>query len=117
MTSAFPAGLISYYPSTVQLYKYKDVSGTDMSHATCLSGPKPGKEFWREKIGKNISRDEINNAKLLEQGWRVLIWWECNIKNTQEFEIAFEKVTKWLCSDEKYLEVKWNRIFYLILST
>lgn len=42
--------------------------------------PKSNVEFWKDKISKNISRDQINYELLEEQGWRVLVVWECELK-------------------------------------
>ena len=46
--------------------------------------PQTNVEFWHEKIGQNIKRDEIDVIKLNELGWRVLIVWECEIKKQNE---------------------------------
>jgi DNA mismatch endonuclease (patch repair protein) len=42
--------------------------------------PESRKNFWREKIGSNVSRDKRNLISYGEQGWRTLIIWECSIK-------------------------------------
>ncbi len=41
--------------------------------------PKNNAEFWREKITDNIKRDKRNRQKLIEQGWRVIDIWECEL--------------------------------------
>ncbi len=38
------------------------------------------KEYWREKIKSNILRDKRNRSKLKRQGWKVLRFWEGEIK-------------------------------------
>ena len=45
--------------------------------------PKTRPEFWREKIGANIRRDERVREQLREQGWRVADVWECMLKGRQ----------------------------------
>ncbi|ENX45945.1 hypothetical protein F886_01383 [Acinetobacter sp. NIPH 542] len=67
--------------------------------------PKTRVEFWREKIGKNKERDKMNIEKLIIQGWRVLVWWECNTKNSEKFKISLEKAAEWLLSNEPYMEI------------
>lgn len=42
--------------------------------------PKSNVEFWSEKIKTNIARDLKNEARLREQGWRVIRVWECSLK-------------------------------------
>lgn len=68
--------------------------------------PSTRPEFWKEKIGGNKSRDQLNIARLQEEGWRVLIWWECNTRKPEEFETALEKAAYWLRSNESYLEIE-----------
>lgn len=42
--------------------------------------PSTRAEFWRDKINRNIERDRKNEQKILDQGWRILIIWECALK-------------------------------------
>ena len=42
--------------------------------------PQTRKEFWREKISKNLERDRIALFRLKDLGWRVLTIWECALK-------------------------------------
>lgn len=39
--------------------------------------PATRESFWRAKIGGTKERDRKSTAKLLEEGWRVLVLWEC----------------------------------------
>ena len=38
-------------------------------------------DFWKTKIRNNITRDQFVNAKLTEEGWTVLRFWESDIRN------------------------------------
>lgn len=38
-------------------------------------------EFWSAKIAANVSRDHSSEAALKELGWRVLVLWECAIRD------------------------------------
>jgi DNA mismatch endonuclease (patch repair protein) len=51
-------------------------------HDGCNKGtfPKTRKEFWRKKILANVDRDKLHISKLNDLGWRVLILWECEVK-------------------------------------
>ena len=42
--------------------------------------PSSNEEYWRKKINRNIERDADNLRTLTEQGWRVIIIWECQLK-------------------------------------
>lgn len=45
--------------------------------------PQNNADFWREKIGGNISRDTKNIAELKSAGWRVITVWECELKSAK----------------------------------
>jgi DNA mismatch endonuclease, patch repair protein len=49
-------------------------------HAGCprTTTPKRNRRFWTRKFEANVERDARCQAKLLEQGWRVLVVWECD---------------------------------------
>ena len=42
--------------------------------------PKTHQKFWKEKFEKNKKRDKKKINDLQEGGWRVLVIWECKIK-------------------------------------
>lgn len=42
--------------------------------------PKSNPEYWRSKISRNVARDRRQVRELHEQGWRVLLVWECSLK-------------------------------------
>lgn len=42
--------------------------------------PKTREEFWREKIGSNVKRDQRSEQCLTNLGWRVHAIWECELK-------------------------------------
>lgn len=44
--------------------------------------PKSRLEFWEHKLEANRKRDIANLQELLRLGWKVLIVWECQIKNS-----------------------------------
>ena len=46
--------------------------------------PRHNAEFWKRKIQENAARDRKNRQRLKEQGWKVLIVWECSLKDAQE---------------------------------
>jgi DNA mismatch endonuclease (patch repair protein) len=49
--------------------------------------PKSNIEFWQEKFHKNIKRDKLNEQKLKELGWKVIIIWECELKDVEKLSI------------------------------
>ena len=43
--------------------------------------PKNNAEIWKNKIESNISRDRKNAETLKDQGWKVIVVWECDLKH------------------------------------
>jgi DNA mismatch endonuclease (patch repair protein) len=43
--------------------------------------PKSNIEFWKKKFKRNKDRDKIKKQKLEESGWKVFVFWECEIKD------------------------------------
>lgn len=44
--------------------------------------PKTNADYWSAKIGRNVARDEAAVAALESSGWRVLVLWECQLKDS-----------------------------------
>ena len=45
--------------------------------------PKSNIESWKSKILRNQQRDKETILKLQQQGWRVIVVWECEINKSQ----------------------------------
>ena len=66
-------------------------------HENCkyASTPKTRQEFWNKKFNENINRDKINQENLSSKGWKIIIVWECEIKNKKiNLEQIFKNVIK-----------------------
>jgi len=57
--------------------------------------PKTNPDYWREKIKRNIQRDEKNQKLLKAEGWRSLVIWGCEIKQTKKLQ---SKIAKFMSS-------------------
>ena len=55
-------------------------------HKDCIeaSRPKSNTAYWQSKLDGNVERDRKNHRLLREQGWRVLLFWECEVENDPE---------------------------------
>ena len=66
-------------------------------HQNCkyASTPKTRQEFWNKKFNENINRDKINQENLSSKGWKIIIVWECEIKD-KDFDLnrLFKKEIK-----------------------
>jgi DNA mismatch endonuclease (patch repair protein) len=67
--------------------------------------PGTRQDFWKEKIGANVARDQKNYAAIEEAGWRRAVIWECALKGTRRMEPdeVLTRVANWLTSVEKEL--------------
>ncbi|WP_461366993.1 very short patch repair endonuclease [Candidatus Darwinibacter acetoxidans] len=43
--------------------------------------PKSNTEFWYKKIEENVERDRLNYQQLKDLGWKVILVWECELRN------------------------------------
>lgn len=59
--------------------------------------PVSNRKFWKNKISGNKKRDRIVSQKLNYAGWRVLCFWEHEVKKKPQAVIA--KIIKSLISD------------------
>lgn len=52
-------------------------------HSGCkrASTPVAHQDYWQAKFERNVLRDSKNQRALEEQGWRVIIVWECQLRN------------------------------------
>ena len=54
-------------------------------HLGCREGRMPGSrlDYWTPKLERNLVRDAATRKLLEEQGWGVLVVWECELRNSQ----------------------------------
>lgn len=55
------------------------------SHPSCKHAriPETNEDYWLQKLNKNKIRDIQNKILLENNGWHVLIIWECELKNME----------------------------------
>jgi len=46
--------------------------------------PKQNADFWQKKINGNVERDNRNYKTLKDNGWKVIVVWECQLKKEKE---------------------------------
>lgn len=61
----------------------------------CFHMPQSNREYWRRKIQYNTHRDKLNHKALRIGGWRVVRFWEHELKQSQDN--CAEKVARILC--------------------
>ena len=66
-------------------------------HDNCRAAalPQTNYEFWKNKMETNIKRDRKNQKDLKKLGWKILVIWQCQIKNRELFEKTMKRtITK-----------------------
>ncbi len=55
-------------------------------HKACREGriPLTNSKFWKEKLQRNITKDEANIKALKKDKWKVFVIWECEIEKQLE---------------------------------
>jgi DNA mismatch endonuclease (patch repair protein) len=55
-------------------------------HNPCpmASTPKTRPQFWQEKFDSNVARDERTERVLVQEDWRVLTVWQCELKDAEQ---------------------------------
>ena len=51
---------------------------------------------WKQKFEDNKQRDQRVLSKLKEEGWRVVIIWECTTRNGSEFEGTIKSLDEFI---------------------
>jgi len=54
--------------------------------------PKTRTEFWEEKFRKNVENDKLHMELLKDDGWKVIVIWECEIE--KDFDNTMNRVVR-----------------------
>lgn len=53
--------------------------------------PKSHVEFWRDKFAKNVERDRRAETELSALGWKVMVIWQCETKDTKSLSLKLNR--------------------------
>ena len=90
----------------IVLPKYKTIIFVNGCFWHCHEGckwfvlPETNAEFWKKKFDCNRERDKQNYKKLQDDGWNVIIVWECEIRHSDRkmrLETLVEEITRQTC--------------------
>lgn len=54
--------------------------------------PSDRREFWVNKFGKNIVRDQRNLIALCQMGWTPLVIWECETRSDENLDELYWRI-------------------------
>ena len=90
----------------IVLKKYRTVIFVNGCFWHCHEGckwfvlPETNAEAWKKKFDCNRERDKQNYKKLQDDGWNVIIVWECEIRHSDRkmrLETLVEEITRQTC--------------------
>jgi DNA mismatch endonuclease (patch repair protein) len=58
--------------------------------------PSTRPEFWKAKLEGNTERDERSIGALVAEGWRVLVVWECAVRDERKPGDLQEILARWI---------------------
>ena len=62
--------------------------------------PASNRAWWVEKFTRNVARDAEKTRQLREAGWRVMVVWECVLRDKgSKRDRAIEHLADWIRSD------------------
>jgi DNA mismatch endonuclease (patch repair protein) len=68
--------------------------------------PSTRAEFWKAKLEGNAKRDRLAKRELLAAGWRVLVVWECTVRDRETRASLSGILAAWMHGDEIVGEVR-----------
>ena len=60
--------------------------------------PKSREKFWQKKFSDNVERDKAVKKELRKIGWKVIVVWECELKNIKK-DKTINRILKALCQN------------------
>ena len=65
--------------SKLKSEKVVDFGAAQIENSACCKIPQSNRAFWVAKIKRNQERDQRNYQLLQENGWQVIVVWECQL--------------------------------------
>lgn len=91
-------------------------------HKNCkiASTPKSNTEFWEAKFERNVSNDRKHKRTLKKLGWKVIVVWECELKNPGKVmarlrkELVADKIIQYPVEKEPVAMAAESRTEYVV---
>jgi DNA mismatch endonuclease (patch repair protein) len=76
-------------------------------HKGCrlTADPKTRIAFWTDKFRANQDRDQRTVRELKRLGWRILIVWECAIRNKRQSSMSIAAIVRWIHGTTTFSEI------------
>ena len=88
------------------------VHGCFWHRHTCPSAtlPKSNRDYWEGKQTRNTARDKRNIRRLRIAGWRVLVVWECEVKNSERLRRRLPDI-----QTQSWHNLRWRSAYELYI--
>ncbi len=65
-------------------------------HQNCRAStfPASNREYWEKKLRRNVERDKIVRKQLENEGWHVIVLWECELSSKVKREVRLPLLVK-----------------------
>ena len=71
--------------------------------------PKSRVKFWQNKFSENLERDKNVREKLRRMDWKVIVVWECKLRNMEKLKnVLLKKLLSKLANCNNYNVTKGN---------
>lgn len=62
-------------------------------HRSCKKAttPSTNQRFWHDKFEANVKRDRRNVCRLRRMGWKVIVVWECEVRDDERLRARLER--------------------------
>ena len=71
-------------------------------HPNCryATTPKTNVDYWQRKFERNMARDRVAHQLLADEGWKVLVVWECQTRDEAALADLLDEIlpTRWLAT-------------------
>ena len=63
-------------------------------HPNCryATTPKTNVDYWKQKFERNIARDQITYSRLTNDGWTVIVIWECQTRDKERLATLIQEI-------------------------
>lgn len=84
-------------------------------HCYLFKTPATRTQFWLDKIDGNVTRDTRDREALREQGWKVLVVWECALRGKLRLDdrAIGDRLEEWLFTIDGAAEIDYQGIHLL----
>ena len=67
--------------------------------------PDSNRNFWEKKISATVKRDREKIVQLRNNGWRIVVVWQCCLSNNDSITNTMDILIEWIMHGNDWLEI------------